>query len=152
MRTARSQLLMLTLIGYALREVVVIHPDREIFSEGQREELEQAGLKIRCERRLREVLNNLDVIYINSIAWVGDTYETLTGDMRLPANLPLREGRIILHPPGRREESVFDLDGTSHNCHFAQVRGAVFVHMVLLTCLVLRIGEVIDAGSARGGL
>lgn len=152
MRTVRSLLLMLTLIDYAIEEVVVIHPDREIFSEGQREELEQAGLKIRCERRLRQVLNNLDVIYINSIAWVGDTYETLTGDMRLSADLPLKKGSIILHPLARGEELAFDLDGTSHNWYFAQARGAVFVRMALLTCLVQRIGEVIDAGSARGGL
>lgn len=150
MRTVRSLLLMLTLIGYAIEEVVVIHPEDGVFSEGQKEELEQSGLRVRQERRLRNVLSDLDVIYINSIAWVGDTYETLTGDMRLSAELPLKEGSIILHPLARGEELSTDLDDTPHNWYFAQARGAVFVRMALLTCLVQRVGEVIDAGSARG--
>ena len=145
MRTVRSLLLFLTLIKQAIHEVVVINPREDIFDEGQREELEAAGLKVRTERRLKGVLPELDVIYINSIAWVGETYEKLTGDLKLSAQSQLKAGAIVLHPLARGDELDVSLDPTPHNWYFAQARGAVFVRMALLTCLVQRINRVLDA-------
>ena len=145
MRTVRSLLLLLSLLTPAIEEVIVINPATDVFSPGQRAELEGEGLKIRVEQSLKNVLPELDVVYINSIAWVGETYETLTGDMKLSIESPLKPGSIILHPLARGEELDPSLDRTEHNWYFAQARGAVFVRMALLTCLVQRINQVIDA-------
>ena len=112
--------------------------------DGQREELEAAGLNIRVEHRLADVLPELDVVYINAIAWVGDTFERLTGDMKLSANSPLKSDAIVLHPLARGDELDPSLDETPHNWYFAQARGAVFIRMALLTCLTQRIGQVAD--------
>ena len=145
MRTVRSLLLLLSLLEPAIEEVIVINPAEGVFSPGQREELEASGLNLRVERGLKGVLPELDVIYINSIAWVGETYETLTGDLKLSIESPLKPGSIILHPLARGDELDASLDATPHNWYFAQARGAVFIRMALLTCLVQRINQVLDA-------
>ncbi|MCB1322509.1 MAG: aspartate carbamoyltransferase, partial [Leptospiraceae bacterium] len=145
MRTVRSLLLLLANVRHAIAELVVINPNREIFSAGQREELEAAGLNISIADRLKDVLPELDVVYINSIAWIGDTYETLTGDLKLSIESPLKDGAIILHPLARGDELDVSLDTTAHNWYFAQARGAVFIRMALLTTLVERISQVLDA-------
>lgn len=145
MRTVRSLLLLLRLITPGIREVTIINPESDLFDPGQREELEEAGLKIRASRRLKSVLPELDVVYINSIAWIGDTYETLTGDLKLSADSPLKPGAIVLHPLARGEELDTDLDSTPHNWYFAQARGAVFLRMALLTVIMQRVYRVADA-------
>ncbi|HSR67102.1 MAG TPA: aspartate carbamoyltransferase [Acidobacteriota bacterium] len=145
MRTVRSLLLLLRLIAEGIREVTIINPESDLFDPGQREELEEAGLRIRASRRLKDVLPQLDVVYINSIAWIGDTYETLTGDLKLSADSPLKPGAIVLHPLARGDELDTDLDPTPHNWYFAQARGAVFVRMALLTVLMQRVYRVADA-------
>jgi aspartate carbamoyltransferase catalytic subunit len=144
MRTVRSLLLFLAMFSAGIEEVVVICKSDDVFFQGQREELEEAGLRLRVVQALDNELPNLDVIYINSIAWVGDTYEELGTDLRLSAASPLKSGSIILHPLARGVELSTDLDHTGHNWYFAQARGAVFVRMALLTTLVQRINQVMD--------
>ncbi|MBW7857848.1 MAG: aspartate carbamoyltransferase [Leptonema sp. (in: Bacteria)] len=151
MRTVRSLLLILTLFHYAIDEVVVINPDKDIFDKGQLTELEQSGLKIRQVHALRENISDLDVVYINSIAWIGDSFERLADDMKLSIDLPLKPGSIVLHPLARGDELSEDLDSTPYNWYFAQARGAVFLRMALLTCLVRRVGEVIDDRTFENG-
>ncbi len=84
------------------------------------------------------------MVYINSIAWVGDSFERIGEELRLSAASALKSGAIILHPLARGEELATDLDDTEHNWYFAQARGAVFVRMALLTTLVQRIHQVMD--------
>ncbi|NIP73278.1 MAG: aspartate carbamoyltransferase [Gammaproteobacteria bacterium] len=149
MRTVRSLLLFLGLFSTGIEEVVVICETDDVFSEGQRDELVQAGLKLRVAHTLENDLPQLDVIYINSIAWVGDTYEKLGEHLRLSAASPLKKGAIILHPLARGEELSTDLDNTEHNWYFAQARGAVFIRMALLTTLTQRIGQVMDTPQGQ---
>jgi aspartate carbamoyltransferase catalytic subunit len=145
MRTVRSLLLLLALFPGAIAEVVVIG-DSDGFDTGQREEIEAQGLRVRTTSALAPELPRLDVVYINSIAWVGDSYEELGGGLGLSAASPLKPDAIVLHPLARGEELATDLDDTPHNWYFAQARGAVFVRMALLTCLVQRVNQVMDAG------
>ncbi|MEZ4700923.1 MAG: hypothetical protein R2834_11375 [Rhodothermales bacterium] len=145
MRTVRSLLLLLTLFADAIEEVVVVNPNEELFAPGQREELERGGLRVCVERQLRGVLPACDVVYINAIAWIGDTYERLTGDLQLHAGSPLKPGAIVLHPLARGEELDASLDATPHNWYFAQARGAVFIRMALLSALTQRINLLVDA-------
>lgn len=149
MRTVRSLLLFLALFPNAFEEVVVITENDVNFDDGQREELEATGLKLRLARDLDAELPGLDIVYINSIAWVGDTYEKLGKHLRLSAASPFKKGSIILHPLARGEELATDLDETPHNWYFAQARGAVFIRMALLTTLTQRIHRVMD--TPQGG-
>lgn len=149
MRTVRSLLLFLALFPHAFEEVVVITENESNFDDGQREELEATGLKLRIAHDLDAELPGLDIVYINSIAWVGDTYEKLGKHLRLSAASPFKEDSIILHPLARGEELATDLDETLHNWYFAQARGAVFIRMALLTTLTQRIHRVMD--TPQGG-
>jgi aspartate carbamoyltransferase catalytic subunit len=146
MRTVRSLLLLLGCFPEAVREVVIIsnENENENFDAGQREELERAGLTLRVVNQLDPVLPDLDVVYINAIAWVGDSFESLGAGLHLTRNSPLKPGAIILHPLARGDELSTDLDATPHNWYFAQARGAVFVRMALLTSVVRRISAVMD--------
>jgi aspartate carbamoyltransferase catalytic subunit len=149
MRTVRSLLLFLARFSAGVEEIVIITNAEEPFAEGQLAELEGEGLRLRVSGNLNAELPDLDVIYINSIAWVGDTYEELGAGLRLSAASPLKKGSIILHPLARGDELSKDLDGTAHNWYFAQARGAVFIRMALLTALTQRIGQVMDAPAPR---
>ncbi|MEJ2061426.1 MAG: aspartate carbamoyltransferase [Gammaproteobacteria bacterium] len=144
MRTVRSLLLLLARFPAAIEEVVIISDVDDAFDDGQREELESSGLTLRVSRSLDKELPELDVVYINSIAWVGDTYEKLGAHLRLSSESPLKPGSIILHPLARGAELATDLDDTEHNWYFAQARGAVFIRMALLTTVVHRIHRVLD--------
>lgn len=145
MRTVRSLLLFLALFAPAIEEVVVICHHEEVFAKEQREELELSGLTLRVVHHLNPELPTLDVVYINSIAWIGDSFEKLGKDLGLSQDSPLKPGAIILHPLARGEELSTELDHTEHNWYFAQARGAVFMRMALLTSLVQRIDQVMDA-------
>ncbi|WP_006787199.1 aspartate/ornithine carbamoyltransferase family protein [Thiorhodospira sibirica] len=144
MRTVRSLLLMLGQFSEVIAEVVVICDEAAPFSAGQAEELAALGLKVRISKQLDAELPALDVVYINAIAWVGDTFEAMGKNLRLSAASPLKPDAIILHPLARGEELATDLDATPHNWYFAQARGAVFIRMALLTCTVRRVSEVMD--------
>jgi aspartate carbamoyltransferase catalytic subunit len=136
MRTIRSLLLFLSLFAPGISEVVIISEELDPFSEGQRQELQQAGLNIRTTRELAEELPELDVVYLNAIAWVSDGYEKHGGTYRLNANSPFKAGAVVLHPLARGDELDRSLDNTPYNWYFAQARGAVFIRMALLSVLL----------------
>jgi len=136
MRTVRSLLYLLSLFPQSFKEVIIVCNEENVFAENQRENLEVTGLKLRVVTELNKELPNLDVVYINSIAWVGDSYEELGKEFQLDANSPLKKGAIIMHPLARGEELATELDDTPHNWYFAQARSAVYIRMALLTCLV----------------
>lgn len=123
---------------------MIISREDENFDPDQREELEEAGLQLRVVHELDPVLPDLDVVYINAIAWVGDTFESMGEGLKLDRNSPLKDSAIIMHPLARGAELSTDLDDTPHNWYFAQARGAVFVRMALLTSVVRRISQVMD--------
>jgi aspartate carbamoyltransferase catalytic subunit len=136
MRTVRSLLIFLSRISQAINEVVIISNSTESFNDGQREELEAEGLKIRVSHDLNKELPAFDITYINAIAWVGNSYEEHGIEYKLSQSSPLKKGSIILHPLARGEELSTDLDDTEHNWYFAQARGAVFARMALMSSLV----------------
>ena len=141
----QSILLLLSLFSDSIRKVYIVNPARNVLDDDQKQELEKAGLNLEVVHKFRDILPEMDVVYINSIAWVGDSYETLTGDIKLTSKSQLKPGAIILHPLARGEELDESLDGTEHNWYFSQARGAVFIRMALLTCLVHRINLVVDS-------
>lgn len=144
MRTVRSLLLLLSMFSRAIHEVIIISDQDHPYDEGQLEELQEEGLNVRSSQSLNKELPDLDVVYINSIAWVGDSFERLGEDLKLSAKSPLKKGSIIMHPLARGDELSTDLDNTEHNWYFAQARGAVYARMALLTSVVQRVPQVID--------
>jgi aspartate carbamoyltransferase catalytic subunit len=149
MRTVRSLLRILAKFPAMVEELVLFHDPGSAaldgyFDAGQREELEAAGLKVSTSDDLHGAVPELDVIYINAIAWVGDSYEVHGRSFRLTADLPYRRDAIVLHPLARGPELGTCLDETAHNWYFSQARGAVFIRMALLTCMVERMDQVMD--------
>ena len=149
MRTVRSLLHILAKFPQIVEELVIIHdaathPSDDLFDPGQLEELEQAGLTLRLSTNLHREIPELDVIYINAIAWVGDSYEVHGSCFRLTRDLPYKADAIVLHPLARGPELSTCMDDTPHNWYFSQARGAVFLRMALLTCLVNRTDRVMD--------
>lgn len=136
MRTIRSLLLYLRLFAKGIEEVVIITESEEPFSDGQQDELQEAGLKLRVSDNLQAELPGLDVVYINTIAWVSDGYEEHGKKYQLDSSSPFKPGAIILHPLARGEELDRSLDNTAYNWYFAQARGAVFVRMALLSAIL----------------
>lgn len=147
MRTVRSLLLLLSLVSHAINEIVIISNEQSLFDDGQLEELTESGLNIRHSKTLNNELPNLDVVYINSIAWVGDDFEELGQEFSLNSQSPLKKGAIIMHPLARGAELDTALDNTDHNWYFAQARGAVYIRMALLTSVVQRVRQVMDTPS-----
>lgn len=149
MRTVRSLLKILAKFPSIIEEVVVIHPPKgeleaDLFDPEQMDELTAAGLNLRCSTDLIGELPQLDVVYINAIAWVGESYEVHGGSFRLTRDLPYKSNAIVLHPLARGAELSTCLDETPRNWYFSQARGAVFLRMALLTCVVDRAERVMD--------
>lgn len=136
MRTVRSLMILLTHFAEGIEEVVVVTDEEAPFSPGQREELEEHGLRIRVTADMDGVLPSLDAVYINAIAWKGESYEAMGLRFRLDAGSPFKPGAIVLHPLARGAELDPSLDPTPHNWYFAQARGAVFVRMALLSAIL----------------
>ncbi|KAF7785581.1 aspartate carbamoyltransferase catalytic subunit [Pseudoalteromonas rubra] len=146
MRTVRSLLKMLAHFPDIVEQVVLIFDDSitQPFDPGQLEQLREAGITVTVSHDLNAQLPELDVVYINAIAWVGESYETYGKTFVLSEDSPLKPDAIILHPLARGEELCTSLDDTAHNWYFSQARGAVFVRQALLTCMVQRANTVID--------
>lgn len=136
MRTVRSLLTLLSRFNDAIKEVIIVCNTKEAFSKGQREQLEKDGLKLRLSSKLNEHLPKMDIVYINAIAWVGDSYEEHGTEYKLNGVSKLKENAIILHPLARGDELATELDNTPHNWYFAQARGAVYMRMALLSTLM----------------
>jgi len=146
MRTVRSLLKMFAIFPEIIDEIIIFHDTGidTIFDEGQREQLEKAGLQVQVSSDLNGLLTRLDVVYINAIAWVGESFESFGRRFVLNKSSPLKAGAIIMHPLARGEELSTDLDETPHNWYFSQARGAVFLRMALLTCMCERTERVMD--------
>lgn len=146
MRTVRSLLKLFAIFPQIFSEVVLVADDDpgNVFDPLQREQLDKSGLNFTVTRDLEEVLPSLDVVYINAIAWIGDSYESYGKRYRLTKESNLKNSAIVMHPLARGIELDESLDATLHNWYFSQARGAVFLRMALLTCLTQRTERVLD--------
>ena len=136
MRTVRSLLVLLAAFASQIEEVVIVTDEAKPFSPGQREMLEEAGLRLSLSDSLDASLPSLDAVYINAIAWKDDAYESMGAHFRLSRSSPFKPGAIVLHPLARGDELAPDLDSTPRNWYFAQARGAVFIRMALLSAVL----------------
>lgn len=103
-----------------------------------------SAIPIETCQDLDEVLPELDVIYMNSLAFLGDSYRDLDQNFRLDRESPLKEGAVVMHPLARKQELDRSLDDTQHNLYFAQAAGAVFVRQALLVSVLGRLRALPD--------
>ena len=143
MRAVRSFLLMSLYFGHALRGISLISEDPEPMEPQLADLVDQSAVPVEIiSSGLAEELPRLDVIYMNSIALLGGSYEELDQRFALSADSPFKQDAVVLHPLARKQELDVSLDETDRNLYFAQAAGAVFVRQALLICLLGRIDRV----------
>jgi aspartate carbamoyltransferase catalytic subunit len=120
--------------------VIIFSRQATIFSPGQREELEAAGLNIGIDRELyphnslqasaKAELPAMDLLYVHSR---GES--SLSRQGRIESFKMLKDGALVLHPETQADESVANLDDSPHNGYFTPARGGVFIRIAILASL-----------------
>ncbi|MCU7554135.1 aspartate carbamoyltransferase [Alteromonas sp. ASW11-19] len=146
MRTVRSLLKLVVSFADCFGRVTIVNDKSrdEMFADDQLQQMLEAGLEVQTSDNLDEVLPDSDVVYINAIAWEGNSFNQYGKQFHIDSQSPLKKDAIVLHPLARGAELCTSLDNTPHNWYFAQARGAVFLRQALLTCLVRRVERVLD--------
>jgi aspartate carbamoyltransferase catalytic subunit len=146
MRSVNSFLRLGLNFSASLRKITIVSEMADPLGVYVDEIKSRSSVEVVYCNNLDEVLGDLDVIYINSIAFLGDGYKTLENRYRLENADGLKEGSVILHPLARRDELSKSLDRTPHNLYFNQADGAVFVRQALLLSIFDRV-ESLSAHS-----
>jgi aspartate carbamoyltransferase catalytic subunit len=142
MRAVKSFMHMALLFPANIRKITVVSEMVDPLGSELTQAVEDASVVVEHTNDVREVLPDLDVIYMNSIAFLGDSYRELDARFKLSASSPLKEGAVVMHPFARRGELDSDLDPTSHNLYFAQAASAVFLRQSLLISVLGRIARL----------
>jgi aspartate carbamoyltransferase catalytic subunit len=138
MRAVKSFLLMALLFREHIDRITVVSEMADPFGDDLRGPIDRAGVPCEITNDVRGRLPELDVIYMNSIAFLGDSYRTLDARYKLNADSPIKPGAVVLHPLARLDELDTSLDQTSHNLYWSQAHGAVFVRQALLMAILNR--------------
>lgn len=149
MRAVKSFLLMALKFQAHIDRVVLISEMADPFGEDVRAAVEDSGLSYEITNNPEHCLGELDVVYMNSIAFLGDSYKTLGDRFKLNADSPLKEGSVILHPLARLDELDTSLDETAHNLYWAQAHGAVFIRQALFLALFDRLDRLPENVAIR---
>ncbi len=144
MRAVNSFVQLALLFPSAVERMTIISEMADPLGSTLTERTRNTEIPIAVTNDIRDVLPDLDVIYMNSIAFLGDDYKALDSRYKLDASSPLKPGAVIMHPLARRDELDTELDSTNHNLYFAQAAGAVFVRQALLTAVLGRTGALSD--------
>ncbi|MGA0846873.1 MAG: aspartate carbamoyltransferase, partial [Luteolibacter sp.] len=139
MRAVKSFLLMALLFKEHIGKVTVISEMADPFGAEVTAQLMAAGIDYEVSNDVREHLPALDVIYMNSIAFLGDSYKQMDSRFKLNSDSPIKESAVILHPLARLDELDTSLDKTPHNLYFSQAHGAVFIRQALLMSVLGRL-------------
>jgi aspartate carbamoyltransferase catalytic subunit len=138
MRAVKSFLLMALLFYDSIRQITIISEIADPLGPELSKALDQSGIACQIGRDINTVISDLDVIYMNSLCYLGDSYHTFDQRNKLTEQSPLKPGAVVLHPLARLDELSESLDTTEHNLYFTQAHGAVFVRQALLIALLNR--------------
>ncbi len=144
MRAVKSFLYMSLLFKENINNITIVSEMADPLGEDVREELEKSGVEFSITNDLNKVIGDLDVIYMNSITLLGDSYQNLDSRYKLSKSSNLKKEAVILHPLARLDELSTDLDETSHNLYFTQAHGAVFIRQALLISMLNRFDHLPD--------
>jgi aspartate carbamoyltransferase catalytic subunit len=142
MRAVKSFLRLALMFTGAISKITIISQMADPVGLDLNEPIEESPIPIESIVDVQEVLPTLDVIYMNSIAFLGDSYRSLDNRFKLRRDSELKPGSVIMHPLARNRELAVDLDTTDHNLYFAQAAGAVFVRQALLIAVLDRLDRV----------
>lgn len=142
MRAVKSFLLMSLLFKEHIGKITIISELADPFGVELQQEIEAAGVAYEVTNDIQTRLSQLDVIYMNSIAYLGDSYKSLDSRYKLTAESNLRPGAVILHPLARLSELDTSLDNTPHNLYWSQAHGSVFVRQALLISVFDRLNSL----------
>lgn len=138
MRAVNSFLRMSILFKTGIRKLSIVSELADPLGPELSEKLKASGIDFLITNDINEVLPDLDVIYMNSIAFLGDHYQSLNSRFKLSAESNLKEEAVVLHPLARLDELDPILDETHHNLYFTQAHGAVFVRQALFISILNR--------------
>ena len=138
MRSVNSFLRMSLLFNQNIRQISIVSEMADPLGEDLTNLVRQSGIDVYITNDINEIVSTLDVIYMNSIAFLGDSYKSLDSRYRLNAQTKLKDDAVVLHPLARLDELDPILDGTHHNLYFTQAHGAVFVRQALFISLLNR--------------
>lgn len=138
MRAVKSFLYMSLLFKDRIKKISIISEMADPLGADVAAELEQASIQYELTNDINTILSDLDVIYMNSIAFLGDSYKSLDSRFKLNKNSKLKPNAVVLHPLARLDELSPTLDGTHHNLYFTQAHGAVFIRQALLLSVLNR--------------
>lgn len=138
MRAVNSFLQMSLLFKENIKRISIVSELADPLGEALHKMLSVSGIDFIVTNDVNEVLSDLDVIYMNSIAFLGDSYKSLNSRFKLNDKSKLKQDAVVLHPLARLDELDPKLDGTHHNLYFTQAHGAVFVRQALFISILNR--------------
>ncbi|MCH9688378.1 MAG: aspartate carbamoyltransferase, partial [Deltaproteobacteria bacterium] len=139
MRAVKSFVFMALAFAPGIRKLTVISEMADPFGADLQEAIDASTIPIEITHDIAEHLPDLDVVYMNSIALLGDSYKQLDTRYRISTESPLGDNAVVMHPLARREELDVSLDDSRHNLYFAQAAGAVYIRQALLVTLLGRV-------------
>jgi len=138
MRAVNSFLQMSLLFKENIKRISIVSELADPLGEDLHGMLQDSGVDFLITNDVNEVLSDLDVIYMNSIAFLGDSYRSLDSRFKLNEQSKLKQDAVVLHPLARLDELDPTLDGTHHNLYFTQAHGAVFIRQALFISVLNR--------------
>lgn len=144
MRAVKSFLRLSLLFEGAVEKITIVSEMADPVGLDLESAIDACPVPVETTYDVQEVLSDLDVIYINSIAFLGDSYRELDSRFKLQADSKLKRGAVIMHPLARRDELDTSLDATPQNMYFAQAAGAVFLRQALLIAVLGRLERLAE--------
>lgn len=138
MRAVNSFLRMSILFKEGIQKIVLVSELADPLGEELEAMLETSGMEYEITNDINEVLGQLDVIYMNSITYLGDSYKSLDNRYKLHKGSAIKKHAVVLHPLARLDELDTNLDGTNHNLYFTQAHGAIFIREALYIAVLDR--------------
>ncbi len=138
MRAVNSFLQMSLLFKDNIKKISIVSELADPLGESLQHMLTSADVDFVITNNVNEVVSDMDVIYMNSIAFLGDSYKSLDSRFKLNGRSKLKKDAVVLHPLARLDELDPTLDGTHHNLYFTQAHGAVFVREALFISVLNR--------------
>lgn len=142
MRAVKSFVKMALLFKSGIKKITFVSEMADPLGEELAKEVEESGIDFSITFDINESLSDMDVIYMNSIAFLGDSYKSLDHRYKLNADSKLKKDSVVLHPLARLDELSPTLDKTNHNLYFTQAHGAVFIRQALLISILDRFHKI----------
>lgn len=142
MRAVKSFVRLALLFPNAIAKITMISEMADPVGLDLADPIDNSSIEIEYTNDVQNVIDDLDVVYVNSIAFLGSSYKNLGSRYKIDGNSKLKPDAVIMHPLARNDELSIDLDETEHNMYFAQAAGAVYMRQAVLTAVLDRLDRI----------